>query len=36
MNAAVRAVTRGALDHGWDVLGVRQGYVGLIEGTSRP
>jgi 6-phosphofructokinase len=25
-------VTRCALDHEWDVLGVRQGYVGLIDG----
>ena len=32
MNAAIRAVTRCALDQGWDVLGVRHGYVGLIEG----
>jgi len=32
MNAAVRAVTRCALDQEWDVLGVRHGYVGLIDG----
>ena len=32
MNAAIRAVTRCGLDQGWDVLGVRHGYVGLIEG----
>jgi 6-phosphofructokinase 1 len=32
MNAAIRAVTRTALDHGWDVFGVRWGYAGLIEG----
>jgi 6-phosphofructokinase 1 len=32
MNAAIRAVTRCALDRGWEVLGVRHGYAGLIEG----
>lgn len=32
MNAAIRAVTRCALDQGWEVFGVRQGYAGLIEG----
>lgn len=32
MNAAIRAVTRCALAEGWGVLGVRQGFVGLIEG----
>jgi 6-phosphofructokinase 1 len=36
MNAAIRAVTRCALDRGWDVLGVQQGYVGLIEGHVTP
>src|SRR5437016_2500411 len=30
MNAAVRAVTRGALAKGWEVLGVRNGYAGLL------
>jgi 6-phosphofructokinase 1 len=33
MNAAVRAVTRGALARGWEVLGVRNGYAGLLENT---
>lgn len=32
MNASLRAVTRCALDHGWEVFGVRRGYAGLIEG----
>jgi 6-phosphofructokinase 1 len=32
MNAAVRAVTRGALARGWEVFGVRNGYSGLLEG----
>lgn len=32
MNAAIRAVTRVALDKDWEVLGVRGGYAGLIAG----
>src|SRR5687768_10281550 len=36
MNAAIRAVTRTALDKGWDVLGVRNGYAGLIAGNMLP
>ena len=32
MNAAVRAVTRGALARGWEVFGVRNGYAGLLAG----
>jgi 6-phosphofructokinase 1 len=32
MNAAIRAVVRTGLDKGWDVLGVRNGYAGLISG----
>src|SRR5512145_429878 len=30
MNAAIRAVTRGALAHGWQMFGVRNGYAGLL------
>src|SRR5262245_9952243 len=33
MNAAVRAVTRGALAKGWQVFAVRNGYAGLLAGT---
>src|SRR6266850_751584 len=33
MNAAVRAVTRGALARGWEVFAVRNGYKGLLEGV---
>ena len=33
MNAAVRAVTRGALAQGWQVFGVHHGYKGLLDGT---
>jgi len=36
MNAAVRAVTRGALAHGWEVFGVRNGYAGLLEDRVEP
>ena len=32
MNAAIRAVARTGLDKGWEVLGVRHGYSGLIAG----
>ena len=33
MNAAIRAVTRCALDFGWEVLGVREGFLGLSNGS---
>jgi 6-phosphofructokinase 1 len=36
MNAAVRAVTRGALAQGWEVFGVRNGYAGLVGNTIDP
>ena len=36
MNAAVRAVTRGALARGWEVFGVRNGYAGLLGGFLEP
>lgn len=32
MNGAIRAVARTAFAHGWDVLGVHDGYRGLLEG----
>ena len=32
MNAAVRAVVRASIDKGWNVIGVRCGYAGLIAG----
>ena len=35
MNAAIRAVTRSALDLGMTVYGVRQGWQGLVEGQFR-
>jgi 6-phosphofructokinase 1 len=36
MNAAIRAVTRTAIFRGWRVLGVRNGYAGLIAGSFMP
>lgn len=36
MNAAVRAVVRTGLDRGWEMLGVRQGYAGLMTGQFAP
>jgi 6-phosphofructokinase 1 len=32
MNAAIRAVVRTGIDRGWEVLGIRHGYSGLIAG----
>src|SRR5262245_7179173 len=36
MNAAVRAVTRGALARGWVVFGVHNGYAGLVGDVFEP
>lgn len=36
MNAAVRAVVRAGIAQGWDVVGVRSGYTGLIKGDFVP
>lgn len=36
MNAAVRAVTRTALERGWEVFGVRHGYAGLLAADFKP
>jgi 6-phosphofructokinase 1 len=36
MNAAIRAITRCALDIGWDVFGVQRGFTGLIDGRFEP
>jgi 6-phosphofructokinase 1 len=36
MNAALRAIVRTAIYHGWDVLGIRNGYDGLIKGNVIP
>ena len=32
MNAAIRAVVRMGLGNGWETFGVRNGYLGLVEG----
>lgn len=36
MNAAIRAVVRAGIDEGLEVLGVQNGYAGLIDGDWRP
>jgi 6-phosphofructokinase 1 len=36
MNAAIRAVVRSAIGRGFSVLGVQDGYSGLVEGKFRP
>ena len=36
MNAAIRAVTRKALSEGIEVVGINEGYSGLINGDLRP
>jgi 6-phosphofructokinase 1 len=36
MNAAIRAVVRTGVDKGWEVLGIRHGYAGLIAGDALP
>jgi 6-phosphofructokinase 1 len=35
MNAAIRAVVRTGIDHGWEVYGVKHGYAGLIRGEMQ-
>jgi 6-phosphofructokinase 1 len=32
LNAVIRAATLAALQEGWEVLGIRRGYMGLLEG----
>jgi phosphofructokinase-like protein len=36
LNAVIRAVARRSLDRGYDVLGVREGWRGLVEGILEP
>ena len=36
MNAAIRAVVRTAAAEGWSVLGIRNGFTGLVAGTVVP
>jgi len=36
MNAAIRAVVRGGIHYGFEVMGIRRGYQGMIEGDYIP
>ena len=36
LNAVIRAVTRRSLDRGYEVVGVREGWRGLVEGAFQP
>ncbi len=36
MNAAIRAVTRAAVEQGWEVLGIQNGFAGLLNGEMIP
>jgi 6-phosphofructokinase 1 len=36
LNAVIRSVTRRSLDRGYEVLGVREGWRGLVEGIVEP
>src|SRR5581483_2569850 len=36
LNAVIRAVARRAMAHGWEVVGLREGWRGLVEGISEP
>jgi 6-phosphofructokinase 1 len=36
MNAAIRAVVRTGIEKGWELLGVRRGYAGLLDADIRP
>ena len=35
MNAAIRAVVRGGLSKGWQVIGIERGFAGLLSGECR-
>jgi phosphofructokinase-like protein len=36
LNAVIRATSRRLIDEGWDVVGVREGWRGLVEGKLEP
>ena len=36
MNAAIRAVVRAGLSHGWEIFGIQQGFAGLVAGDVLP
>ena len=35
LNAVIRAVARRSLDRGWEVVGVREGWRGLVESKTQ-
>ncbi|MDH7489777.1 MAG: ATP-dependent 6-phosphofructokinase [Anaerolineae bacterium] len=36
LNAAIRAVARRAFQYGWEVIGIRNGWQGMVEGIYEP
>lgn len=36
LNAAIRAVARRAFQYGWEVVGIRNGWQGMVEGVYEP
>src|SRR5881628_1103593 len=36
LNAVIRAVGRRSFTHGWEVVGVREGWRGLVDGIFMP
>jgi phosphofructokinase-like protein len=36
LNAVIRAVARRSFERGWEVVGVREGWRGLVEGITQP
>jgi phosphofructokinase-like protein len=36
LNAVIRAATRRLLEAGWEVVGIREGWKGLVEGLTEP
>jgi phosphofructokinase-like protein len=36
LNAVIRAATRRLLEAGWDVVGIREGWKGLVDGLTEP
>ena len=35
LNAVIRAVARRYFEHGWDVVGIREGWHGLVDGITQ-
>src|SRR5436190_4815093 len=36
LNAVIRAATRRLLANGWEVVGIREGWRGLVDGITEP